>query len=83
MNRKVYPTDGSDEEWAFVAPDLTLTGYSPLPLEPTEMFQQTNGCFLVACLLSCEVHAERLFFRQRNLPLGSNMPFNAFAHAYR
>ena len=24
MNRKVYPTDVSDEEWAFVAPYLTL-----------------------------------------------------------
>src|SRR3990172_8680457 len=24
MNRKPYPTDGSDEEWAFVAPYLTL-----------------------------------------------------------
>ena len=24
MNRKAYPTDVSDEEWAFVAPCLTL-----------------------------------------------------------
>ena len=24
MNRKAYPTDVSDEEWAFIAPYLTL-----------------------------------------------------------
>jgi transposase len=24
MNRKAYPTDGSDDEWALVAPDWTL-----------------------------------------------------------
>ena len=24
MKTKAYPTDVSDEEWAFVAPDLTL-----------------------------------------------------------
>jgi transposase len=24
MNRKPYPSDGSDEEWAFVTPYLTL-----------------------------------------------------------
>jgi transposase len=24
MNRKPYPSDGSDEEWAFVAPYLTF-----------------------------------------------------------
>jgi hypothetical protein len=34
MSRKPYPSDVSDDEWAFVAPYLTLTTEAAPPRDP-------------------------------------------------
>ncbi|MCS6992674.1 MAG: transposase, partial [Anaerolineales bacterium] len=42
MNRKAYPSDVSDEEWAFVAPYLTLMR-EDAPQREHELREVFNG----------------------------------------
>jgi hypothetical protein len=57
-NRKLYPSDVSDEEWAFVAPYLTLVRERMPPNVPTTLERSSTpcevdracGCFLADAL---------------------------------
>lgn len=60
--RKPYPTDVSDEEWAFVAPYLTL-----LPLDAQPRKYGLREVFNTACPFA----SGRLVARLRSAPTGS------------